>query len=232
MATASDPSRLDRFIGLKRDSREPWIARYAAHIRIALPLIALAVVLAGIVIPMFGEATGIMVRQMPERSSRGEYMRMERPHFAASDSTRRPYTLTADYAVQKTRDLKVYELARPKADLLDKKGRWIAVTADHGRYDQQLRMLDLGGEVTLFQDQGYTIATDQARIDLEAHAAWGDRPVRGHGPDGEIEAQGFHASEGGDRLVFTGRTRLVLNGHVEPPDPAAAPGPEPPPPGG
>ncbi len=213
VAAVSDPSRLDRFLGLKRESREPWIARYAAHIRIALPLIALTVVLAGIIIPMFGETNGILVRQMPVGGSRGEYMRMERPHFAANDSSRRPYTVTADYAVQKTRDVKIYDLSQPKADLLDDKGRWIAITAEHGRYDQQLRMLDLSGHVALFQDEGYTIATERARIDLEAHAAWGDRPVRGHGPDGEVEAQGFHASEGGDRIVFTGRTRLVLKGH-------------------
>ncbi|HEX2890059.1 LPS export ABC transporter periplasmic protein LptC [Vineibacter terrae] len=216
-------SRLDEFIGLKRESSEPWIARYADHIRILLPAIALAVVLAGVIVPMFSETTGILVRDMPLETNRGIYMRMDRPHFAGNDNNHRPYTVTADYAIQKSRDEKVYDLFQPKADILDKKSRWIAITADTGKYDQQLRMLDLSGNVTVFQDKGYTVTTDRARVDLEASAAFGDSPVRGHGPDGQVEAEGFHASERGDRIVFTGRSRIVLRGHDDTSEPEAPP---------
>jgi lipopolysaccharide export system protein LptC len=247
MASASDPpvsesrrtppprdrSRLDGIIGLKRDSSEPWISRYADQIRISLPIIALAVVLAGVIVPMFGEATGILVRKMPIESDRGHYMRMDRPHFAGNDKHQRPYTITADYAIQKTRADKVYDLFQPKADMLDKKAHWMAVIADTGKFDQQLHLLDLFGNVTLFQDQGYMLTTERARVDLDANAAWGDQPVRGHGPDAEVESEGFHASERGDRLVFTGRARLVLKGHIPPDEQEAAPPAAlPPPPGG
>jgi lipopolysaccharide export system protein LptC len=216
-------SRLDQFIGLKRESSEPWIARYADHIRILLPVVALAIVLAGVIVPMFSETTGILVRDMPVEANRGIYMRMDRPHFAGSDNNHRPYTVTADYAIQRTRDEKVYDLFQPKADMLDKKGRWVAATADTGKYDQQLRMLDLSGNVTVFQDKGYVVTTDRARIDLEASAAFGDSPVRGHGPDGQVEAEGFHASERGARIVFTGRSRVILKGHDDSTDSESPP---------
>ncbi len=232
MPLARDRSRLDGIIGLKRDSTEPWISRYADQIRISLPIIALVVVLAGVIVPMFGEATGILVRKMPLEGDRGHYMRMDRPHFAGNDKHQRPYTVTADYAIQKTRSDKVFDLFQPKADMLDKKEHWIAVTADTGKFDQRLRLLDLLGNVTLFQDQGYMLTTERARIDLEANAAWGDRPVRGHGPDAEVESEGFHASEKGDRLVFTGRARLILKGHIPSDGQEAAPATDPPPPGG
>jgi lipopolysaccharide export system protein LptC len=216
-------SRLDGLIGLKREHREPWLARHADIVRIALPAIALVVVLGGIIGPMFTEATGILMRNMPLAGNRGEYMRMQQPHFAGTDRKQQPYTLTAKYAVQKVREQKVYDLFQPKADLLDRKERWVAITADTGKYDQQLRMLDLVGRVTLFQDKGYILTTERARIDLDASAAYGDRPVRGQGPDAEVEAEGFHASEKGDRLVFTGRARLILKGHDDTPE--AEPGP-------
>jgi lipopolysaccharide export system protein LptC len=212
-ASSRRQARLDRIIGQKRESGESWLSRHADQIRIALPLVGLVVVLAGIIGPMFSEATGILVRNMPLGANRGEYMRMDRPHFAGNDSKQQPYTLTADYAIQKTRDQKIYDLFQPKADLLDRKERWVALTADNGKYDQQLRMLDLAGKVTIVQDKGYTLTTERARIDLDASAAYGDRPVSGHGPDAQIESEGFHASEKGDRLVFTGRSRLILKGH-------------------
>jgi lipopolysaccharide export system protein LptC len=218
-----DRSRLDRFVGLKRDNTDPWISRYADQIRILLPVVALAVVLAGIIGPMFGEATGLLVRKMPLDANRRDYMRMERPHFAGNSKDQRPYVVTADYAIQKTREEKVFDLVLPNADLLDKKERWAALTADSGKYDSRLRLLDLAGNVTLFQDKGYTLMTERARIDLDANAAFGDRPVRGHGPDGEVEAEGFHASERGDRIVFTGRTRLILRGHSGADEPGATP---------
>lgn len=220
-AASRDRSRLDRYIGLKRDNSDPWISRYADHIRILLPVVALAVVLAGIIGPMFGEVTGLLVRQMPVDANRREYMRMERPHFAGSNNNQQPYVVTADYAIQKTREEKVYDLFQPKADMLDKKERWAAITADTGKYDQRLRMLDLTGNVTLFQEKGYTLTTERARIDLDGNAAYSDRPVRGHGPDGEVEAEGFHASERGNRVVFTGRAKLILKGHGDSDEPDA-----------
>lgn len=212
-----DRSRLDRVIGLKREDSEPWVARYADHIRVALPLIALAVVLAGLVWPMFGGSTGIPLARMPQVQDRQEYMRMTNPHFAGNDKGRKPYTVTADHAVQRAKQEKVFDLARPKADMLDGKDRWLAITADTGRYDEKLHLLDLAGEVTLFHDNGHTLVTERARVDLDGSAAYGDRPVAGHGPSGEIVAEGFHASERGERIVFTGKARVVIDVKDDPP---------------
>ncbi|QQS14572.1 MAG: LPS export ABC transporter periplasmic protein LptC [Rhodospirillales bacterium] len=224
-----DRSRLDRVIGLKRDDSDPWVAAYADHIRVALPLIALAVVLAGLVWPMFGGSTGIPLGRMPQVQDRQEYMRMTSPHFAGNDKGRKPYTVTADHAVQRTKQEKVFDLARPKADLLDGKNRWLAITADTGRYDEKLHLLDLAGEVTLFQDNGHTLVTERARVDLDGSAAYGDRPVTGHGPSGELAGEGFHASQRGERVVLTGKSRVVLEAKDDPP---ASTAPTAPPSGG
>jgi hypothetical protein len=46
-------------------------------------------------------------------------------------------------------------------------------------------------------------------------------PVNGQGPNGELTAQGLEISQGGDRILFTGRSKLVIYPKSES-DPEAA----------
>ncbi len=71
-------------------------------------------------------------------------------------------------------------------------------------------MLDLKGGVIMFHDMGYEFHTPRASIDMANRSARGDSPVQGQGPFGQISAAGFRLLENGERIIFTGKTRLVL----------------------
>jgi lipopolysaccharide export system protein LptC len=90
------------------------------------------------------------------------------------------------------------------------KGDWLALTADSGTYRPQPQLLDLFGEVELFQDKGNQFKTDSAHIDMINGSAEGDDAVEGHGTFGSVEAEGFRIKNQGDIITFTGKVRLVL----------------------
>src|SRR5207244_19417 len=63
---------------------------------------------------------------------------------------------------------------------------------------------------------------------VAGNAAQGSDPVDGHGPSGDVKAQGFQILEKGDTIVFTGKSDMLLRGATPAVDktmPAALPGP-------
>jgi lipopolysaccharide export system protein LptC len=135
------------------------------------------------------------------------------------DAHNRPYSITADTAVQPQSATpapeaneadNVINLKRPVADMTMSDGAWVAVTADDGVYHRDDGTVDLSGNVTLFHDTGLSFQTDAASVDLKNDIARGDQPVEGQNPDGELAAQGFEVRDEGQTVIFTGRAYLKL----------------------
>jgi len=126
------------------------------------------------------------------------------------DDHNRPYTVTAATATQVSPDR--VNLAKPKGDVTLQNGTWLLLQSNHGVYRQQVSALDLSDAVTLYRDDGTTIATESAAVDLKAGAAAGAEPVHAEGPFGVLDAAGgFTLTDKGDQVQFAGPAHLVLN---------------------
>jgi lipopolysaccharide export system protein LptC len=134
-------------------------------------------------------------------------------HYAGVDKHDRPFTVTADGARQRPEVDDLVELEGPKADMTTASNTWLALTADAGVYRPQAQLLDLFGNVDVFQDKGNEFVTDSAHIDMGKGIAQGEDPVEGHGPFGSLKAEGFRIENQGDVIIFTGKTRLLLEQH-------------------
>lgn len=126
------------------------------------------------------------------------------------DARNRPYALTAALARQINPDR--IDLSDVKADLGGATPGWLMVQAKNGVYNQHAGQLDLSGDVRLYRDDGTTLLTDSAAIELKAGAAAGAERVHAEGPFGQLDAQGFALTDRGGVIQFTGPGHLVLNG--------------------
>lgn len=138
-------------------------------------------------------------------------LKMINARFDGIDDKNRPYSVTAEQVIQSSKDSDLVELEEPKADITLESGAWVAITASSGNYSRKSEILDLLGAVSLYHDRGFEMHTERARLDLAAGTASGDAPVSGQGPAGELQADGFQVSDGGQRIVFGGRARLLIN---------------------
>ncbi len=136
---------------------------------------------------------------------------MDNARFIGTDRHGRPFMITADSAEQE-KDSDIVALRSPKADITEKDGSWLALTADSGAYNRGDGTLKLVGSVNLFHDDGYEFRTETARLDLDAGLAEGDDPVVGQGPLGIIESEGFRIADKGRTIIFTGAAKLILHG--------------------
>ena len=129
--------------------------------------------------------------------------------YSGVDDRNRPYTMTASAAHQVSADR--INLVDPKGDISLESGSWLMLQSRNGVYAQHSGQLDLWGDVVLYRDDGLTILTDTATVDLKAGAATSADKVHAEGPFGTLDAQGFAVTDRGDVVQFTGPGRLVLN---------------------
>ncbi len=139
-----------------------------------------------------------------------ENLSMLNARFTGVDRDNQPFNVTADMATQSRSNDDLLELQTPEADITLKSGAWLALEARQGFYQRETEVLDLRGEVALFRDDGLELHTESARIDLKSNSASGDEPIRGQGPFGTINGQGFRVEDGGARVTVTGRSRMVI----------------------
>jgi lipopolysaccharide export system protein LptC len=126
------------------------------------------------------------------------------------DEKGRPYTVTASTAWQI--DAERVGLTMPKGDITLENGTWMMLTAKEGTFVQHANQLDLVKDVTLYRDDGTTMHTESASIDVKAGAAAGSEPVHVEGPFGVLDAQGFTVMDKGTAIDFPGPAHVVLNG--------------------
>jgi lipopolysaccharide export system protein LptC len=137
-------------------------------------------------------------------------LQMVNPRYAGVDRTGRPFVVTAAAGRQVPDRQDLMSLRAPRADVKTHGGADVVITAATGIYQSQTQLLDLFAEVTLVHQNGTRFVTKTARVDAAANTAKGDDPVEGHGPSGDVKAQGFRILDKGDTILFTGKSDLLL----------------------
>ena len=203
------PSRARRTYTRGAMLRRRWLIR---GVKWLLPLGALALLSAIALWPEFDRAED-RARLSFRRVTQGgvESLRVITPRYQGIDDQSRPYNVTAAVATQANAESPV-ELERPKADITLSDGAWVLLESERGTYDKPASRLDLAGDVRLWHDNGSTLLTQAARIQLDQGRAEGDAPVAAQGPFGTLTADGFRLEERGKVVIFTGNAHAMLEG--------------------
>lgn len=204
-----------------RDAIQPGevnrYSRFVGAMRLALPAVAVVLLLLVLVVPLFRGGDDQFKAPEGARAPSGpDALSMTNARYSGTDAKGQPYSVSAKGVRERTGDDKRVELAAPQADVITESGTWLSLSADSGLYDRQGDTLDLTGQVSLFQDQGYELHTDSMTVNLKDGTAKSRAPVDGQGPFGELKASGFDLHEKGRVVVFTGPARVVLNGQDAP----------------
>ena len=150
-------------------------------------------------------------------------LRMLNPRYAGVDRENRPYVVTSAIGRQASNRDDLMSLERPRAEMTMHNGALVVVTAATAMYQSQAQLLDLFGDVNLVHENGTRFVTNAAHVDVAADSAVGNDPVTGHGPSGDITAQGFRVLDRGNTIIFTGKSNLLLKGTKPSARPAAGP---------
>lgn len=181
--------------------------------KLLLPLTALALLALLALWPEFDRAKDHGRLTFSGISAEVDGARLTDARYHGVDEENQPYTITAKIARQVTPER--VDLTAPIGDVTLKDGSWLQVQSKDGVYLQHADSLDLSHDVVLYRDDGTTLKTESASIDLKNGAGAGSEPVHAEGPFGTLDAQGFTLTDNGSAIQFTGPARLVLNGATQ-----------------
>lgn len=202
-------------------------SRRVALLKLALPAIGGTLLLLVVVWPRVAPLFDRLRFQAIDLREARE-LRMINPRYVGTDRDGHPVVVTAAVGRQVPQRDDVMSLDSPVADLQSHSGAKIVVSGNNGVYQTQTQFLDVFGNVTVRHENGSTFVTNSARLDAANDAAEGHDPVEGHGPQGDITAEGFQVIDKGDIVIFTGRSNLKLNStrpQAAPPGATASPAP-------
>jgi lipopolysaccharide export system protein LptC len=207
-----------RALAARQLARRRWLVGFAKRL---LPLAALALLACVALWPELSRDAERARLSYRRDSAPPESGRMTEASYHGVDANNRPYTITAATAHQISAER--IDLTDPKGDISLESGNWLYGQSRNGVYLQHLGSLDLSDDVQLYRDDGTTLTTSSASLDLKAGAAAGAEQVHVEGPFGTLDAQGFAVTDRGAIMQFTGPGRLVLNSAQSSPAPAPRP---------
>ena len=178
-----------------------------------LPAVALLLLASIAVYPEIDRLTDSARVAYQRASSQISGATLTNARYRGVDDHGRPYTVTAATAQQDGPER--INLTTVKADITMTDGTWLMLQSKDGVYLQHSNQLDLSHNVTLYRDDGTTVVTNSASLDLKNGAAAGAEPTHAEGPFGTLDAQGFTVTDKGTAIQFAGPAHLVLNGGTQ-----------------
>jgi len=218
--THSNPKNLkkvnyDQLTGVSREHVQgSAYTRFVRITRVILPLIALGIVIIlfsvknvdnDMISPVKNEKSSS--RDIKESVTRNELLN---PEFVSSDKKKQPYKITALKAIQGEKNKDLIMLEKPIGTMVLNNGNSVRMTSKTGAYRQDTERFFLEGDVLLQHEQGYSIQSSEAHIDLNKNYAWSEKAVIGRGPDISIEAEGVQVDGKTGHIVFSGPAKLRL----------------------
>ena len=202
--------------GLDPDgARHHSLLRYTRIVRLlrwVLPLCALALAVFLLTWPSFNlielpEVIPIsgLEQPTPERST------MTNVRFLGTDSDGRPFTISARRAWHGSDRGEMVFLEGVSGSITVGEGDWMSLAADAGYFEQASQVLTLESSVKVTSSNGYRLESERVLIDLEQGMAESDGMVKGTGPSGDLEAEGFEVTDHGGKFTFSGDVAVTLH---------------------
>ena len=191
-------------------------SKFVKSLRYILPLVALGMTVIVITWDEAGRRVAPLKKEELIPSSASIENELLKPVFNSIDDKQQPYTVTADRAVQNRANPDIIELEKPVATLNMNSGEKIDADATTGLYEQKNQKLNLAGNVHLIHSNGYTLSTEELRVDLVTQKTYSGCDVLIEGPAGTLNATGLEGDATTGAIIFTGPAKVVLysNGNL------------------
>jgi len=176
--------------------------------RRALP-IAIGVVTASLLVWVVGKTIWSNVTGV--RADESE-VRVTNARFYGQDEQGRSFVIGAKEAVRIDARSQTVALTAPSMALNNPENKPTRAAAARGVYDQKSRRVRLSGGVSVSDvGSGFRFDTERTIIDTKSGVIFGDAPVKGSGPLGQISASSYAIYDQGKRMTFKGNVRARIN---------------------
>lgn len=201
------------FISAGREAVEfEKASRHSGRVRrlkIILPIIA-AIVVVGFIGAVALRNIGLPSINIGSLNLDDGKLVMEHPRLSGMDGDQRPYSLTAEKAIQDLSKPKSIELDVITAKLPMENDVYADITADNGVYNSEKKTLVMNGKVTLKTDNGMEINLVDVDVDIGTGSLQTSNPISLKTENATITADSLRVENSGERIIFEKRVRMTL----------------------
>ena len=121
------------------------------------------------------------------------------------------FSINAERAVESASQKGLVRLFAPDGFVSSDKDGKTNLSSNEAIYHAAERRLDMTGNVSIFQSrQNLTLSSEEMTALFGKGELLTEKPVTLQGPDIFLTSQGMHATENGDVILFTGKSRIEL----------------------
>jgi lipopolysaccharide export system protein LptC len=139
----------------------------------------------------------------------GERMKVQTAQYRGQDNSGRPFTISAQSAVQVSTHDPLVRIAGVRGDIVLTDGP-AGLTADKGLYNLEKEQVSVVGPVIVSAPDNYRLLTNDVVIDLNSKKLQSQRSVQGTMPLGTFEAGQLQADLEQRTVTLDGRARLQI----------------------
>jgi len=199
----------------RRHERQHWAEPGGAHDRLvaflarALPMAVGVLAALMVITPLSprGEVSFLLDRNKVAIIS--ERLRVDNALYRGADNQNRPFSLTADEAVQRSSAEGIVRMRDIVARLLMAEGP-ARISAEGGQYDIDAERIDVTGTMRMEAADGYWMRASGVSVGLDNKTVTGAGGVEGAVPAGTFSANRLDADLAARTVTLTGEARLRM----------------------
>ena len=185
--------------------------RVVQVLRKLIPLTAVALVLALVVVPFLNPLRGRLANvSVSSVGITGGKVRMETPKLSGYRKDNRPYSVTAENAFQEIKNPTQIELETLTARIQLEREGWVTVNSKTGLFDTQKEKLRLVDDVKIRTESGHDMQMKTADVDFKSGTVTSRDPVSVHMDQTTVDADTLDVKNNGELIAFEGRVRVFI----------------------
>ena len=134
---------------------------------------------------------------------------LHKPTFMGIDNKNQPFKVMAIKAIRLKQEPNIFNLEKPTGEINSGKEKFF-LSGDKGIFNKNVDQLKVKGNVKFNDGENMTFTTSEMYFDFKKEVLSGDKRVNGKKNNSVIISEGFKIFNNGEKIFFTGKTKLKL----------------------
>ena len=132
-----------------------------------------------------------------------------KPIFMGLNKKEQPFKVTASKATRFKEESNTFYLENPVGEILIDNDKYF-LSGNNGIYDKNIQELKINGDVKFNNNLDLKFSTTEVLFDFKDQVLFGEKAVSGYRNNSKIDSQGIKILNKENKIIFTGKTKLLL----------------------
>ena len=134
---------------------------------------------------------------------------LHKPTFMSIDNKKQPFKVMAKKATRYKSEPNIFNLDKPTGEIKSGEEMFF-LSGDYGIFNKEVQQLKVEGNVKFKNENDMIFKTSEMYFDFKKEILSGEKKVKGKKNNSLIISEGFKILNKGEKIFFTGKTKLTL----------------------